>query len=275
MNLSHGNHSQLHSTNLLQHNKPRCFCGSPNEDWRHFPTCNGTGAIIYRTGSWAELRCDLAKFPIHQEIWLSIELGLQHFARHPNKDDASRPGLPFGASIRANHILLNNAASSQTSIGWHNLLKCRISKEWSKLWAKAMGPQIATTCERAIIKALWNHTYRLWIFRNNDYHKNDDRVVAEYKQKELDSKIGHLYSAFTLNDLPLNPLQRSHFDIQQEQLLILSYDIRRAWLRSADLYLIRATAHDALARGSHAQFILCNTSGRHPGQLERQHMLPP
>jgi hypothetical protein len=61
---------------------------------------------------------------------------------------------------------------------------------------------------------------------------------------------------------PLKPLQRSQFDIQQEQLLILSYDIRRAWLRSADLYLSRAIAHDDLAHGSHAQFILHNTSGR-------------
>jgi hypothetical protein len=49
------------------------FCGAPNEDWRHVLTCNGTGAIIYRTGSWAELQRDLAKIPIHQDIWRVIE----------------------------------------------------------------------------------------------------------------------------------------------------------------------------------------------------------
>jgi hypothetical protein len=43
---------------------------------------------------------------------------------------------PFGLSLRANHILLNNAAASQVIIGWHNLRKGRISKEWSKLWSK-------------------------------------------------------------------------------------------------------------------------------------------
>jgi hypothetical protein len=106
-----------------------------------------------------------------------------------------------------------------------------------------MVTQLATTRERAMIKSLWNHSYSLWIFRNNEDHKNDNRVVAEYKQKELDNKIGHLYSAFALNDLHLNPLQRSHFDIQQEQLLLLSYDFRRAWLHSADLYLRCAIAH--------------------------------
>jgi hypothetical protein len=35
--------------------KDCCFCGAPNEDWRHVITCDGTGAIIYRTGSLAEL----------------------------------------------------------------------------------------------------------------------------------------------------------------------------------------------------------------------------
>jgi hypothetical protein len=87
-----------------------------------------------------------------------------------------------------------------------------------------MGPQLAKTCERAIIGALWNHSYRLWIFRDNKDHKNDNRSVAEYKQKELDDKIDQL--SFTDSALPLNPLQCSHFDIQQDQLLLLSYGIR-------------------------------------------------
>jgi hypothetical protein len=65
-----------------------------------------------------------------------------------------------------------------------------------------MVPQLATTCELAFIKALWNHTDILWIFRNNEDHKNDNRAVAKYKQKELDTKIGQLYSAFVLNDPP-------------------------------------------------------------------------
>lgn len=125
-------------------------------------------------------------------------------------------------------------------------MKGRISEEWPKLWAKAMGLQLAITCERAMIKALWSHSYRLWIFHNKEDHKNDNRAVAKYKQKELDNKISQLYSYFACNDIPLNPLQRSHFDIQQDQLLLFSHDIRCAWLRSVDLYLSRATAHDDL-----------------------------
>jgi hypothetical protein len=96
------------------------------------------------------------------------------------------------------------------------------------------------------------------------HHKNENRSVAEYTQKELDAKIEQFYSSFASNTLPLNPLQCSHFDIQQDQLLLFSYDIRRAWLRSADFFLSRVIAHDNLTNGSHAQFILNQTSGRPP-----------
>jgi hypothetical protein len=87
--------------------------------------------------------------------------GFLSSAHHPNKNDSARQRPPFGASLRANHIIINNADASQIRIGWNNLLKGRISKEWSKLWDKAMGPQLSTTCELTIINALCNHSYRL------------------------------------------------------------------------------------------------------------------
>jgi hypothetical protein len=108
---------------------------------------------------------------------VSIEFGLQYVARHPNKDNNTHPHPHFGTSLCSNHILLNNAAASQTSIGWHNLRKGRICKEW----AKAMGPQLAIICEFATLKALWNHSYRLWVFRNNEDHKNYNRAIVEYE----------------------------------------------------------------------------------------------
>jgi hypothetical protein len=100
-------------------------------------------------------------------------------------------------------------------------MKGRISKEWAKLWVKAMGPKLAITRKRAMIKALCNHSYRFWIFCNNEDHQKNNCAVAEYKQKDPDDKISQLYSSFECNDIPLTIFQLSHFDIQQDQLLIL------------------------------------------------------
>jgi hypothetical protein len=242
------------------------FMGYEDEDWYHILTCQGTGAIIFNTGSWAQLRTSMNKWKIHQDIWKDFENGLHHFSRLPLNYDRSQPAPSFGPSLRACHVLLNNATAKQTRIGWHNFLKGRISIEWAKLWIKAMGSKMVRTCECVLSKALWDHIYRLWIFGNNEDHKNENRTVAQYKQQALDIKITQQCDTFNTCDLPLNPL-RHHFDIPQDQLILLYHDIRCAWLRSADLYISRATAHNDLARGSHAQHILRHTIGRPPGAL--------
>jgi hypothetical protein len=161
-------------------------------------------------------------------------------------------------------VILNNAAATQSQIGWPNFLKGCLSKEWDKLWTKSIGLPTAKSCERALIQALGDHLYRLWSFRNTEDHKNDNRAVSQYKQPALDIKISQQYSVLQAHNLPLNLLQQCHFEIPQDELLLLSYDIRSAWLRSADLYISRATAHDILARGSHAQHIIHLTSGCPP-----------
>jgi hypothetical protein len=164
----------------------------------------------------------------------------------------------------ANHVLLNHAAASQSNIGWHNFLKGSISDEWATLWTKSMGAQTAKACEFSLFQALWDHTYILWTFRNNEDHKKYNGNIAQYKKQSIDVQIAQQYHTFQHNDLPLNVLQQTHFRILQEELLLLSYDIHHAWLRSADLYISRATAHNDLAHGNHAQHILHNTSGRPP-----------
>jgi hypothetical protein len=169
------------------------FCGDDNEDWRHILNFQGIGALIFRTVSWDELRKKMNKLEIHPDIWHCIDHGLQHFSRHPLSTDRSRPTPPFGSSLRENNVLLNNAAATKSHIGWPNLLKGRISNEWAKLWTKSMGLQTFKSRERALIQALWDHTYRLWIFRNNEDHKNDNRAIAQYKQQALDIRITQQY----------------------------------------------------------------------------------
>jgi hypothetical protein len=102
-------------------------------------------------------------------------------------------------------------------------------------------------------------------FRINKDHKNDNRAFAQYKQQTLDTKISQHYNTFYTDNLPLNPLKQIQCDIPQDQLLLLSYDIRCAWLRSGNLYISRPTIHNYLARGFHAQHVLYYTSGPPPG----------
>jgi hypothetical protein len=101
------------------------------------------------------------KWKIHQDIWKYFDHGLHHFTRRQLNDDQSQPSPPFDPSIRAKNFLLINVAATQPHIGWTNFLKVRISNEWAKLWTKYMGSQTSKASERALIQALWDHTYRL------------------------------------------------------------------------------------------------------------------
>jgi hypothetical protein len=79
--------------------------GDENEDLRQVLTCQGTGALIFRTGSWAQPRTQMNKWKIHPDIWHYFDHGLQNFTRHPIITDRSRPTPPFGPSLRAQQCL--------------------------------------------------------------------------------------------------------------------------------------------------------------------------
>jgi hypothetical protein len=90
------------------------------------------------------------------------------------------------------------------------------------------------------------------------------KSVAEYKQHALDDNILEEYIQKETILHPMNSLQEQLFYIQFEELLIMSYNIRKVWLQSASLYLQSAEAHDLLARGSENTLLLHFTAGRPP-----------
>jgi hypothetical protein len=167
-----------HKRDRGQH-KECCFCGYEDEDWRHVLLCQGTGALIFGTGSWAQLRTKMNTWKIHKDIWSCFEHGLLHFSHHTQKYDFSRPTPHFGPSLRANHVIINNATATQSHIGWPNFLEGFLSKERAKLWIKSMGLPTVKKCERALIQAIRDHIYRFWSSCNTEDQKNDNRSVAQ------------------------------------------------------------------------------------------------
>jgi hypothetical protein len=74
-----------------------------------------------------------------------------------------------------------------------------------------------------MITVLWKKSLQLWEFRNDESHKDEVRSVAEYKQHALDKKIRESYrQKYTLLH-PLNTLQETLFEIQIEEIIIMSY----------------------------------------------------
>jgi hypothetical protein len=115
-----------------------------------------------------------------------------------------------------------------------------------------------------MLYSLRKHSLKLWEFRNNESHKDEVRSLAEYKQHALDDKIHEAYRQKETLLHPMNPLEEKVFEILIDEILLMSCNIRKAWLQSASLYLKRALVHDMLARGSEHLFLLHFTAGRPP-----------
>jgi hypothetical protein len=77
-------------------------------------------------------------------------------------------------------------------------------------------------------------------------HINMEALPA-FKQHALDEKIKATYQdkANLMNQL--NPPQEQQFNIPIKELLLMLYNIRKAWLRSSELYIQRAETHNALS----------------------------
>jgi hypothetical protein len=101
--------------------------------------------------------------------------------------------------------------------------------------------------ECSLIKSIWKHSICQWEFRNDESHKDETRSIAEYKQHALDENIKATYQDQDNLMHPLNPLQEQQFKFPIEKLLMMSYNIRKAWLRSSELYIRQEEAHNALS----------------------------
>jgi hypothetical protein len=142
--------------------------------------------------------------------------------------------------------------------------KGRITQKWSKILRPKRKQDMREAFERSLVNLIWRHSVCQWDFRNEELHKDETRSVPEYKQHALDEKIKATYQDKENVTHPLNHLQEQNFQILIEDLLLMSYNIRKSWLWSSEIYIIRAQAHNALSRGTEGLFLLLHTAGLPP-----------
>jgi hypothetical protein len=85
---------------------------------------------------------------------------------------------PFNGSFVPHGILLNDAFTSQSKIGWRNFLKGHISKKWGILLTPKRKTDVIEAFKRAMLKDLWKHSLQLWEFINDESHKDEVRSVT-------------------------------------------------------------------------------------------------
>lgn len=185
-NLWHTN-SKAHQHSPTE--SPNCpLCTQALETSAHVLTCPSQQTSVFRTERYAEFLSTIEHLETPAPILLAWQSGLDYFTQSTQTGVASRPRPPTVGSVRPLDCLVTQAYLDQTSLGWHNFLRGRLSSLWLKAYTYAYTSSPGSACpaswSKTIIHQLWDYSLDLWRFRNGSIYGHN---VAEQRLLALQS----------------------------------------------------------------------------------------
>jgi hypothetical protein len=229
------------SGSSLTGDHPCCLCQETKEYWRHILNCPSLDASYHRDASWQKVKKDMQMWRLPADFWTTMEKGLEHLSR--DIQESTSPALPFQTSVNPLGNHLPAAFHEQNSIKWTNLLKRRLSHKWQKfvtahvhskkldLRTQEWGPKFAT--------AMWDHSLRIWQFRNDTFHGDTNTQVKRYKLEERDREKARLRTRHTELQPILHSFQQKHFE-SPDTVNGLRCDSQKCWTALTKLFLDEA-----------------------------------
>jgi hypothetical protein len=140
------------------------------------------------------------RWHLPQDFWTTIEKGVNHYTEQPYKITTqwkeNERQKPFGATCNTLMNLLQQAFRKQSHIGWDNFLKGRISRDRltyvQRNEENTNGHGKSQDWSAKFIGGLWEHLKRLWQFRNDIYHQDNEGTIARYKIEALERDMEKL-----------------------------------------------------------------------------------
>jgi hypothetical protein len=118
-------------------------------------------------------------------------------------------------------------------------------------------PQVAAICHRArpvkkldlraqewghkFITVLWEHSLRIWHFRNDAFHGDKNTQVKRYKLEELEREKTQIWKRYIELQPILHRFQQKHFE-SPDAVNNLRYDSHKCWTALAKLFLDEAAS---------------------------------
>jgi hypothetical protein len=214
---------------------PQCpRCGEP-EDTTHVLLCTGDGA----TEVWKEGMSSLADYltdsNTHPGILQAVLDNLQAWrCGCTSRSETDNPDIA-------------SAVASQNTIGWKNMLKGLLSKQWQQLQQRHYNRDRRKKSARKWAQGLHSHLHKiawaLWDHRNEVKHKTKRRRQERMNHK-MNQEICRLYRQGASS---LAPSERHHFRSSIMSLLQKPNGHKRHWLRnvtSARCRQARRQAHN-------------------------------
>jgi hypothetical protein len=119
------------------------------------------------------------------DFWIAIEKGLQHYTRNASQNNKGAAAA-FPGTFNNPRNLLRQAFREQDEIGRSGIFKGRIATQWKVYTAQHVAAKgIKLKMQEwapKLIKAMWDHTTRIWHYRNDAVHSRDNKHDAQYRR---------------------------------------------------------------------------------------------
>jgi hypothetical protein len=116
---------------------------------------------------------------------------------------------------------------------WQQCATAHVRSKKLDLRAQEWGPKFIT--------ALWEHSLRIWQFRNDIFHGYASAQVKRYKLEELEQEKTQTRTRYIELQSLLHRFQQKHFE-SPDTVNNLRYDSQKCWTALAKLFLEEAAS---------------------------------
>ena len=197
------------------------MCKEP-EDQLHYVKCQHNIMQQMQQQELQELQKHLRNLQTYGDI---IALWAQHINQQP----------PTNTFVINNSVdkLVDLANTQQSQIGWNNLLKGFITKEWrvaQKEHLQQNHQSIDPQWAPKVIELLQSYTLTMWTFRNQYLYGIDTKENKQIQKEQLKAKVEALYAS---KDQIHVPIHENTFDLDLDKRLQCGHSSLITWIELA------------------------------------------
>jgi hypothetical protein len=198
---------------FYQEDRPCLFCNNEKEEWKHILTCESLDSNLNCASSWAKLKKSMEVWHLPNEFWITLEKGVAHTTNHVGTT-IDTP-LPFTISTNPGRMQLWEAFKEQSKIGWINVLKDCLSTRWKDYVVSHLkSAELRLKADEwtaNFVAAVWEHTLRIWKYRNDAFHAENEAQTKHYKVEALGWYKIQICARFLSLQNRLHEYQAIHF----------------------------------------------------------------
>jgi hypothetical protein len=208
-----------------------------NETEDHIIRCPNETITKARDDNMEKLKETLSDFETPPDMKIALLYGIEQWLKM--EDFGAQQVIEWPPTAytydQTAHKDIQSAFENQNEIGWDELIRGRMSKQWGRIMEKHFRRTQAPkrhnriAWEQTIVKCMWRLFEATWIARNELEHGANEQETTTKQEEQINKSIQRSYIQDRNN---VNNNDGRLFQTPMNVLLQKSLDYKRAWTRS-------------------------------------------